>query len=101
MLGGLTRSESTGGYPIPSLQSGQRIDCFVSSHAFTVYAMGTKMCRFAGRPAFSCFTIGGMSDFETLTVEEVPDDAHILDVRDPYEFDAGHIPGAINIPLDQ
>jgi len=63
--------------------------------------MGTKMCRFAGRPAFSCFTIGGMSDFETLTVEEVPDDAHILDVRDPYEFDAGHIPGAINIPLDQ
>lgn len=42
-----------------------------------------------------------MNDFETLTVNEVPDDAHILDVRDPYEFDAGHIPGAINIPLDQ
>ena len=44
---------------------------------------------------------GHMSDFETLNVNEVPDDAHILDVRDPYEFDAGHIPGAINIPMDQ
>src|SRR5699024_11139787 len=42
-----------------------------------------------------------MSDFETFTVQEVPDDAHILDVRDPYEYDAGHIPGAVNIPLDQ
>jgi len=47
------------------------------------------------------FYHGPMSDFETFSVNEVPDDAHILDVRDPYEFDAGHIPGAINIPMDQ
>ncbi|GAA4478863.1 rhodanese-like domain-containing protein [Enteractinococcus fodinae] len=45
--------------------------------------------------------MGHMNDFETLTVNDVPDDADILDVRDPYEFDAGHIPGALNIPLDQ
>lgn len=25
--------------------------------------------------------------------------ATVLDVREPYEFDAGHIPGAINIPM--
>ena len=27
--------------------------------------------------------------------------AIFLDVRDPVSFDTGHIPGAINIPLDQ
>lgn len=25
--------------------------------------------------------------------------ATVLDVREPYEFDAGHVPGAINIPM--
>src|SRR5699024_6254220 len=42
-----------------------------------------------------------MSDFETFTVLEVPDDAYILDVRAPYAYDASHIHGAFNIPLDQ
>lgn len=67
----------------------------------TVYANGSNRVAFTGSQAFFWFTIGPMSDFETLTVDQVPDDANILDVRDPYEFDAGHIPGAINIPLDQ
>ncbi len=28
----------------------------------------------------------------------VPDDAVVIDVREPAEFEAGHLPGAINIP---
>ena len=69
--------------------------------SFTVYAHGAKLAGFAGSRAFSWFTMGAMNDFETCNVQEVPADAHILDVRDPYEFDAGHIPDAINIPMDQ
>ena len=30
-----------------------------------------------------------------------PADAQLIDVRSPSEFVAGHIPGAINIPMDQ
>lgn len=32
---------------------------------------------------------------------QLPDDAIILDVRDPADFAAGHAPGATNIPLAQ
>ncbi|MDV8147755.1 rhodanese-like domain-containing protein [Arthrobacter sp. B10-11] len=42
-----------------------------------------------------------MSDFETVTVTDVPADAKILDVREDYEWSAGHAEGALHIPLDQ
>jgi rhodanese-related sulfurtransferase len=32
---------------------------------------------------------------------QVPDDAFLLDVREPYEWAAGHVPGALHIPLGQ
>jgi rhodanese-related sulfurtransferase len=35
-----------------------------------------------------------------VSVEALPWDHTLLDVRTPREFDLGHIPGAINIPLD-
>ncbi len=28
-------------------------------------------------------------------------DATVIDVREPAEYDAGHVPGALNIPMDQ
>ena len=31
----------------------------------------------------------------------LPDSAMVLDVRDPDEFEEGHIPGAINLPLNE
>jgi rhodanese-related sulfurtransferase len=31
----------------------------------------------------------------------VPDDAWLLDVREPDEWTAGHVPGAVHIPLGQ
>lgn len=42
-----------------------------------------------------------MSDFETVPVGDVPADAKILDVREDYEWVAGHAGGALHIPLDQ
>ena len=42
-----------------------------------------------------------MSDFDTVTVNDVPADAAILDVREDYEWVAGHAEGAVHIPLDQ
>lgn len=33
------------------------------------------------------------------TVDQVPDDADVLDVREPDEWAAGHIEGALHIPL--
>ena len=41
------------------------------------------------------------SDVPTVTVAEVPDDACFLDVREPDEWAAGHIPGAIHLPMAQ
>ncbi|HVN19508.1 MAG TPA: rhodanese-like domain-containing protein [Dongiaceae bacterium] len=40
----------------------------------------------------------------TITVADLkphPADSQLIDVRSPSEFAAGHIPGAINIPMDQ
>ncbi len=42
-----------------------------------------------------------MSELENVPVTAVPDDARILDVREDYEWEAGHIDGAVHIPLDQ
>lgn len=40
-----------------------------------------------------------MSDIETVSVDEVPENAFVLDVREDYEFEAGHVPGATHIPM--
>ena len=37
----------------------------------------------------------------TVTVPEIPDDAVFLDVREDFEFEAGHIEGAHHIPLSE
>ncbi|MFC6715797.1 rhodanese-like domain-containing protein [Branchiibius cervicis] len=36
-----------------------------------------------------------------ITVSQVPDDAVILDVREQDEWDAGHAPNAVHIPLSE
>lgn len=40
-----------------------------------------------------------MSDFETVSVNNVPKDAFILDVREDFEWEAGHAAGATHIVL--
>ena len=42
-----------------------------------------------------------MSDFETVPAAEVPEGAVVLDVREAYEFEVGHAPGALHIPVDE
>ncbi|GAB3182388.1 rhodanese-like domain-containing protein [Nesterenkonia halophila] len=42
-----------------------------------------------------------MSDFETVRAADVPDGAALLDVREDYEYAAGHAPGALHIPVGQ
>ena len=40
-----------------------------------------------------------MSDFETVAVTDVPKDAFILDVREDFEWEAGHAAGATHVAL--
>ena len=42
-----------------------------------------------------------MSDISEVTPRSLADDAVVLDVREPYEFEAGHAPNAVCIPLGQ
>jgi rhodanese-related sulfurtransferase len=36
----------------------------------------------------------------TVTLAELPADAAILDVREPFEWAAGHIDGALHVPMN-
>ena len=42
-----------------------------------------------------------MSDIMNVTVADLGRDAVILDVREHYEWEAGHVDGALHIPLEQ
>lgn len=42
-----------------------------------------------------------MSDVENVSVDSIGEDAKILDVREDYEWEAGHAKGALHIPKDQ
>nr|WP_152225014.1 rhodanese-like domain-containing protein [Arthrobacter citreus] len=42
-----------------------------------------------------------MSEMENVSVDAIGEGARVLDVREDYEWEAGHIPNAVHIPLDQ
>ncbi|UWX97206.1 rhodanese-like domain-containing protein [Arthrobacter zhaoxinii] len=42
-----------------------------------------------------------MTEMQSVTVDTIPEGAKILDVREDYEWEAGHVDGALHIPLDQ
>ena len=42
-----------------------------------------------------------MSDIMNVSVADLGDNAVVLDVREDYEWEAGHIAGALHIPLEQ
>ncbi|MBN2353230.1 MAG: rhodanese-like domain-containing protein [Spirochaetales bacterium] len=47
----------------------------------------------SGEPALSSAEL-------QLLLKEKPPGFHLIDVRTPEEYTAGHIPGAVNIPID-
>lgn len=42
-----------------------------------------------------------MSRFPDVPVTDLADDAVFLDIREQHEWDAGHAPGAVHIPLGE
>ena len=42
-----------------------------------------------------------MSDIPSVPVSDLPDDALVVDVREPDEWAAGHAPGAVHIPMGE
>lgn len=42
-----------------------------------------------------------MSEMESVNVQSIPAGAKLLDVREDYEWEAGHADDALHIPLDQ
>jgi rhodanese-related sulfurtransferase len=40
-------------------------------------------------------------DVPTVTVDRIPDDAVLLDVREPDEWAAGHVDGATHVPMNE
>jgi len=36
-----------------------------------------------------------------VTIDELPDDAYLVDVRNPDEYEAAHVPGALLLPLGE
>ncbi len=52
---------------------------------------------------FALSACSGNSGFETITIDQIPQKVeegyHVLDVREPSEFNTGHIPGSTNKPL--
>lgn len=45
--------------------------------------------------------MAGMSDFAQVPVPELADDAVLVDIREQDEWDTGHAPGAIHIPMGE
>ncbi len=41
-----------------------------------------------------------MSDITNVDIDDVSETTPVLDVRDDYEWVAGHIPGALHIPMN-
>ena len=42
-----------------------------------------------------------MSEFPDVPVTELPDDAVVLDIREQEEWDRGHAPTAVHIPMSE
>jgi rhodanese-related sulfurtransferase len=57
----------------------------------------------AGNRDAARVTMGGVmpQQVPTVSVADVPDDAVVLDVREPDEWVAGHIEGATHIPMGE
>lgn len=68
--------------------------------AITLLCLGVA-CSSADAPEPDAGTSREITAEALLALNESPESVLILDVRSPSEFDAGHVPGAVNIAHDQ
>lgn len=45
--------------------------------------------------------LGRMSEFPDVPVARVPDDARFLDIREQDEWELGHAPNAVHVPMSE
>jgi rhodanese-related sulfurtransferase len=45
--------------------------------------------------------VADVSDFPDVPATDLPDDAVILDIREQDEWDRGHAPGALHVPMSE
>ena len=65
------------------------------------YGAAKDALNFAGMIAVNYLRGDGPLQWWGAGQEAIPSEMFLLDVRDPQEFEAGHVPGAALIPLDQ
>lgn len=71
-------------------------------HCFRSLQKMLGLCILFIVTSFSVWAQGwqNISQVELLSVQEAGTALEVIDVRTPEEFASGHVPGAINIPLD-
>ena len=87
----------------------ERIPQRIVRRAFAVTVIAVAIFGFLGKPVVSGVKQGGASMFGFFNRGSVSAEAHklvdeasaLVDVRSPGEFSEGHIPGAVNIPVDE
>jgi rhodanese-related sulfurtransferase len=77
--------------PLPFIM-GATLACFSPAFAQSVPPVVKQKVEAAQKQVKTI----GMEEYRTLV--ESPGSALIVDVREPHEYAAGHVPGAINIP---
>jgi rhodanese-related sulfurtransferase len=68
--------------------------------ALVVVAAGLSLVR-GTASAEALTTIDVAALHEAMNDADAPDGVTLVDVREPYEYDGGHVPGALSMPLGQ
>jgi rhodanese-related sulfurtransferase len=69
--------------------------------AVAIAAVLVAGCSGSSSSLFGTTTVQDVSSAELEALLEGPQPPVVIDVRTAAEYDAGHIPGSINIPLDE
>src|SRR5699024_9410275 len=106
-----SRCARRNGAPIPAVADAscdRRAHERLDSHSHTGFRLATAPLEWErGAVAGGCGhrssvpTLGAMDEETTVTVNDIPEGATIVDVREDDEWEAGHIEGAYHVPLGE